>query len=169
MDSNVGAAQLSDSVSFLMTGKTHRDYIQVMLRCVTQMMMPRMRRFYTTNTEQGFRLGYFPCANSSAKCRASYSTERMSLSVALAYFVADSLTVIRFSICLISGAFTVFTAVGVSIWATTIFAKLRQGLFFLTVRALFCYDCFRHDFFLNKKLRLEPTQAQSYVGLSYCS
>jgi len=47
------------------------------------------------------------------------------------------------------------------------FKKLRNGLYFFAYRASFCYDRFRHGFFLVKKLRLEPITAQTVVGSFY--
>lgn len=49
----------------------------------------------------------------------------------------------------------------------SVFMKFRDFLNFLAMTALFCYDWFRHGFFLLKKLCLEPLQAQYLYGSSY--
>ncbi len=45
----------------------------------------------------------------------------------------------------------------------TVFIKIRKGFNFFALRTSFCFNWFRHGFFLTKKLCLEPIAAQ------YCS
>ena len=45
--------------------------------------------------------------------------------------------------------------------------KINNRLNHLASPACFCYNWFRHDFFLIKKLCLEPLQGQSLCGLFY--
>ena len=56
-----------------------------------------------------------------------------------------------------------------SIFSCGAFIKGGNRLNFFALRAVFCYDCFRHGFFLFKKSRLEPVAAQTAVGSLYCS
>ena len=55
------------------------------------------------------------------------------------------------------------------IFGCAIFVKIRHLLSSLAFRACFCYDWFRHGFFLSKKLCSEPLQAQYLCGSLYCS
>ncbi len=55
----------------------------------------------------------------------------------------------------------------VSIFSATIFAKFFNRLNFLATTAFFCFNWFRHGFFLFKKLCLEPITAHTVVGSFY--
>ncbi len=48
-----------------------------------------------------------------------------------------------------------------------IFAKILAGLNFLAMRTSFCFNWFRHGFFLIKKLCFEPLEGRSLCGSFY--
>lgn len=57
-----------------------------------------------------------------------------------------------------------FTITFITITASWVLVKFRNRFGFLANSAGFCYDLLRHDFFLSKKLCLEPLQTQYLCG-----
>ncbi len=60
-----------------------------------------------------------------------------------------------------------FTTVVKTVGITAIFVKLRNVFYFFAVAASFCYNWFRHGFFLFKKLCLRAVQTQYLFGSLY--
>ena len=79
----------------------------------------------------------------------------------------SSFTFTAFMIYFIGDFSTTFALPLETVFCTAILRKFSDWFNLLASAALFCYDCFRHGFFLIKKLCLEPLQTQYLCGLFY--
>ncbi len=88
-----------------------------------------------------------------------------------AFFIAFSGRFANFCLQVISIIFimTCLTVIMMSIFPRFLFVKLRKGFNFFAFGALFCYDWFRHSFFLTKRLCFRTVQTQYLCGFSNCT
>lgn len=73
---------------------------------------------------------------------------------------------IAFAVLLLNNFVASLTLTTIPISLGSILVKSRQWLNLFALRALFCYDWFRHGFFLCKKLCFEPLESQPLCGFS---
>ena len=184
-------------MKFFMTFFTSRNYIKIMFRRITKIMMVLLCRFGTIMTEQKFGRNQFTSNNSVMNNVACFPPFGMLNVIAffilsLSYFAffglsitflcgltfsASIITIISFSVyssalfCLaiFFYAFQVanFTRTYISILIVCLFVKFRNWFDLLAFSTLFCLNCFSHSLFLCKRLRLEPIAAHTAVGLLY--
>ncbi len=71
------------------------------------------------------------------------------------------------SVFLISYSFALFASRMKTVFPRLVLVKCTNWLIFLAFIASFCFNWFRHGFFLIKKLCLEPLESQSLCGSLY--
>ena len=106
--------------------------------------------FFGPNQSSFFCFSIFTCF---------FSIFFASLNYAPFYFCFFGL--IMFSVIFL---FTDFTVRDKTIFVSATPMKLRQRFNFFTLRTSFCYNRFRHGFFLIKKLCLEPVTKYAFVA-----
>ena len=151
-----------------MTKNTQRSNIKLMLRLIAQAMMVFLGLFAAGTTKLRC-WEQFTKSNSITNSRAglvSFGKLNVIFNIAtfLHTFPLCCLLVLTNSLYVACLAFIMVT-----IFANFVAIKLRNRLEFLALRASFCYSWFRHDFFLIKKLCLEPLQTQYLCGSLHCN
>ena len=106
--------------------------------------------------------GFFSLPIFSLVCFGFFCFSIFFLITFLVYFISFTL-LIRFH--------TYFTKTRITIFSTAILVELKKWFNLVAFRTIFraisYFDWFRHDFFLIKKLCLEPLQSQSLYGSFY--
>ena len=142
-----------------MTMNTNRNNIKPAFWCITGMMILFCLHF-TAMTTQSVGARQFATPNSSRHNIFRFMPFRVPSAVALISFLAYSFAFF----CLVILFFTDFAFIAMPIFSCVVIVKFRDCFGLLATSASFCYDWFRHGFFLIKKLCLEPLQTQYLCG-----
>ncbi len=166
------------------TRNTDRNNIKPLLLGIAFVVMVLLCLF-ATRTQKGIWSGYFIEANSvtdSVSCLSfAFMQAPVSLSAHLTFLClviafTGSFTLLTASVQFFGGLRVVALLVGfnasftftlVSILVARVIVKLRDWLKLFASVASFCYDWFRHGFFLIKKSCLEPSGSQPPYGSCY--
>ncbi len=180
-------------MGFPMTFNTQWDYIELVFFVITGYMVVMLCLHFTITANQRTHLWKPVCFNGICDCIKSYCKSRMFSFYILyafghAFFVTICLAILfmirhtfyrpviflrsfssgKFSFLALGITYTTyFTLASMSIFPIFIFRKFIKMSNLFAFRALFCYDWFRHGFFLTKKLCLEPLQTHYLCGLFY--
>ena len=177
-------------MDFMMTRNTNSFNIKPMLFSIAFVVMVLLCLF-TTGAFKSAWLGNSVETNSVADCVSGFSFFRMhcpcfSLALTSCYFsffasivfclynsfpflvgfcpISPLLALIVFSTTMFVADFTLPLQ---AVFSKAVLLKLRNGFNLLATATSFCYDGFRHGFFLFKKLCFEPLQTRRLCGFSH--
>ena len=148
----------------------NRDNVKPVIRFIPKVMMIFFGKTKAEAAFQSVNWGQFATLDSVIYGITGLETIRIMFPVKtgkLIYFLFAfwGFTVSSSGNTLTNSAIILFT-----IFRCTILLKFRKCLNFLATRTSFCFNQFRHGFFLVKKLCLEPfTEPISVFGLFYCN
>ena len=154
----------------------NRKDVEPMFGFITKIMMILFSRLKTKITLKCFNFGQFTSAYSVANCRTSLCFFRVVNTIMPRSRTASSFASIRLLIMFLVSfglillrviIIAYFTITAMTGFFRTVFVKFRKWFGFFALGTSFCYDSFRHGFFLHKKLCLEPLQTQYLCGSFY--
>ncbi len=173
---------------YFMTSSANRNNIEPMFGFMALIMVVVLC-LLSARTYHSFYQFYFSCQNSIMYSIYCFVILRKTLFPPFVASIIGNHTFFALMIAFFSGfsffAFLISTSGGFIFWflvkffyarftvtakaieITFVFVELGSWMKFLASRTLFCYDCFRHGFFLIKKLCLEPLQTQYLCGSLY--
>lgn len=151
----------------IMTFSTYRNNIKVMFWFITVPMMVLLCEFRATMALQSFRSRQFVVLNGIINGIAGFNSFRKFSSMFSTFTYCNFSSFFALIVMFKIYFFAIFAFALKSIFSGTIFVKLRNFFNFLAFGTSFCFNRFRHGFFLCKKLCLEPLQDQFLCGLFY--
>jgi len=159
---------------------THRNNIQKIFRCITEVVMIMFCLFVTVMAFRNFKSGQFAISNCVAYGTCCSSVFGMGIPIMMQSlqmgnftFLALVITFVRNFTLFCSLIFcimfrhAIFAITVMTIFALCIIMKFRNGFSYLTFGTSLCYDCLSHFRFLSKRLWLGPVAARTVIGSFY--